>query len=357
MAYSTGSGSARTSLMAAIKAFAEAEGWTTDTYTADTRLIMHKGIAFVCIGVEDPTLRIYTGTGGSYTDTVSKVMVATLATAYDSGVSTYHSQTGSPEIHAATVSLDNNRHSAVVRDLDGSLTWWMFSGDGITDPDYIHVVVQTAADRFAHFSFGFLEQKSLTHSGVVYVTGSENKFYQDAATATTCTHNEPAQQFCPFANARGVFYAPDALPIDGVWTTGMASAFLGVSPSYAEGYSNTSVLRTITFCNSQADGYGSSKRLLGSLPWAYPSAFSGFAPMFSIPVALRNIVTDALIVVGDYPNVRLVNMDGISPETEITLGADVWVVFPVLRQDSWANSSITLSPSTGPYGLAYKKIV
>jgi hypothetical protein len=244
-----------------------------------------------------------------------------------------------------------------VNDLAGPFSsWWFFSG-GSSDPNYIHCVIRTAADRYTHFSFGQIDQKSMTHAVCSYVTGLSSVHWQDTSNQgyNPPAANHPSQQAVPFASSGVVVYSPDAFPSSGSWSAGMATSYAGV------GYQNCEFMKTVKLRDSQAATFSAANpecRLLDSLGFAYASSYSGYAPFYALPVLIRNNANGNLVYLGDFPNVRLINMQDISVETEIALGADTWKVFPIMRYDSFSNvGSTPCVPQTGPYGIAYKKNV
>ena len=53
---------------------------------------------------------------------------------------------------------------------------------------------------------------------------------------------------------------------------------------------------------------------------------------------------------GTVRDLRTVNITDIAPAEEVTIGADTWIVMPLLQKGSGANTS-------GNQGYAYKKII
>ena len=365
MAYATGSGSTSSDLLLAIKNFAVSQGWTAAQYVSGSLLRLNKDACFVNIGLITQSINIFSGATGGSTVVTDHLLVANLSTSFNTSSATVWGQPNSPEA-VSPPSYNFYPNSAIVNDLAGPFTsWFMFSGNGTTDPDYIHVVVRTAADRYTHFSFGMVDQKSLSHSGVAYVMGHNGIWYQDNQTLSQTTDsyalfNKPSQQPVPFAHVHhGGLYIPNALPSGGTWSsTGMVT--YGDLNS-VRGFGNTEVVRTFHPRDNQNDFLSGSNdqanSLLDPINYAYPSPYSGFAPFFALPVIARNISGNQLCCVGDYPNVRLVNMQSIPVETEVALGTDTWKIFPILRYDEWVNQGIYYAPSTGVIGLAYKKNV
>lgn len=364
MAYATGSGSSSSDLLVAIKNFAVSQGWTAAQFVPGSLLRLSKGICFVNIGLMTVNVNVFSGASGGSTVVADHCMTANLSTSFNTSSTTTWGQPNSPE-PVAPLSYNFYPNSAIVNDLAGPFSsWFMFSGNGSTDPDYIHVVVRTASDRYTHFSFGMVDQKSLSHAGAAYVMGHNGIWYQDAQTLSQTTDNyalfnKPSQQPVPFAHShKAGLYIPNAMPSGGTWSpTGMVTAG---DLNSTRGFGNTELVRTYTPRDNQNDflsGAGNDKAnsLLDPVNYAYPSPYSGFAPFFALPAIVRNISGNQLCCVGDFPNVRLVNMQSIPVETEVLLGTDTWKIFPVMRYEEWVNQGIYYAPSTGVIGLAYKK--
>ena len=88
-----------------------------------------------------------------------------------------------------------------------------------------------------------------------------------------------------------------------------------------------------------------------------PASWSGYSPFWALPcIALSTReTTPAHMYLGDYPNVRLLEMSDLAPQQVLSLSSDDWMVFPVHRQEAWSTASGSRA-STGQYGLAYKKV-
>lgn len=356
MSYATGSAANLNELLAALQTFAAARGWTVVKWTSASNLLfMSKSSCFVAMQGSTASVTHYPGgVSTTYTDTVLRVALSTSLT---SSLTTYNSHPGS----IVTSAADADRIE--VNDLVGPFsTYHFFSGDESGgDPPYIHVVVQTATDRWQHFSFGMVDKRGLSHSGVAYLMGMNRVYYRNNASLTTTTqrYNDPAQQATPFDGGRGSlaqsvalyqFYLPDVLPVS--WA----------APAIVSNYQDaTAALPTLTQNITPAmrpTNYGGSDfpRLLSSVIASPVSQWAGNVTLFPCPVFISN--ASQLCHVGDFPNVRIVNMDSLGPGSEITYGTDTWKVFPSLSQRAWGQDRLAGfdGPSTGQYAVAYKKV-
>lgn len=367
MAYATGSAADLPSLMTAIKDFALAEGWTIDKYVnsgtiGNNLLFMTKGacaVAFqaaVVTGIADWT------TGANVPRTENRLRGA-LATSINTALNTYFGHPGS----LVTTATDGDRIE--INDLDGPFAAYHFFSDPSVS-DYVHVVVQCGADRYQHFGFGNVDQGDFTHAGVGYLTGVSRPYWRthsNAVTANTSNnYNKPGSHRSGFATRRiavestgstidyadatFAFHAPDALPAGwaamhiqrDAYVARVANLLHFVPYNIIQGPRNEVVLQApinamVTYNNA--------------------NNFSGVAAMFGVPAVLSRTGPNQNCYVGDIPNVRLLNMDGMAPGQELTFGGETWVVFPNLRQTGWGNAAVQGDQATsGHYGTAHKKV-
>lgn len=331
MAYSTGSGGSSTELLDAIQVFASAQGWTISSYLRGSYLKMSNGVAKIMIVPTSVSRDIYSGNSitGSRRSAPDAGLDGRLCSSFTSDIRIDH-QTNSSNV------------DVVIYDLTGPLVqWYLFAGNaGAGDPPYIHCVVQTAGDRYTHMSMGLVDKKNLTHGGAAYLVGHGDAWYQNNYTDYSPSFNFPQFKTVPFGNSCGNIYVPDALPLTGGWTT-MNDGF---NPTM---YTYDNPLAPFTL--------GVTCRLNSCVSMSSPSTYAGFSVLWAMPVILRN-AAGSLCYVGDFPNVRACNMETLTASQEINLGSDVWKVFPVQRQSNWSSVGVDPSPSTGQYGLAYKKV-
>lgn len=79
--------------------------------------------------------------------------------------------------------------------------------------------------------------------------------------------------------------------------------------------------------------------------------------LWAIPCIRQSSTASQMVYCGDFPNVRAINMEGMTPSQEIALSTDVWKIFPIGRQTAWGSKAeLGFQYSTGQYGLAYKKV-
>lgn len=346
MAYATGSATTANDLLTAIKNFAQSNGWTIDK-TATNLLFLHKGICYVAIQ----------GTTYNYNDFATGSSVSTGDTRFDMAISTslnvalntFFGHGGS----LSTTSTDADR--VVCNNLQGPFPEYHLFTDA--SGNYVHCAVRTGTDTWRHIGFGLLDKGNFTHSGVAYLTSQASSFYSDNASFTSGSHNanQPDKADFPFVqNAGGSraissagqnFYVPDALPNTADWPV--------VSNNH------TAMIDPQNKPSTQYPSTGTSpgSRLLNPLQGAVATQWGGNVMLFPIPVFFFAAAITKTCYVGDYPDVRLLNMEGLQNGQELAVASDVWKIFSIGRQTPWGTQTeLGRVYSTGQFGVAYKKI-
>lgn len=374
MAYATGgSGANITDLMDALRTFAVGQGWTVDKWDSTARLLfLSKGSCAVSMfGDTSVTATQWTGANGGGSSAVipDHWLRIALNTSNNAGLSTFWGHPGS------VVTFAGDGEQITINGLTGPYVAWHFFADSSVG-DHIHCVVQINAECFMHFSFGHVDKKGLTHSGVAYVTGQVNTWFRNVQTfnpsnTNQSPYNRVQRQNIPFLRASDqgangshdnamplILRNTDAWPAS--WTA--AGVFVvgrdGVAPHYRV---NLNYSRGWSHPNQFPSGGDFSGYLLDQVLIAEPTPYSNIVPMFPVPCirSYYNSIDQSLnrlCYLGDFPNVRAMNMTNLTPGQEITLGADTWKVFPALRQTSWESEGVIDGASTGQYAVAYKKV-
>lgn len=356
MAYSTGSAANLNELLAALQTFAATQGWTVDKWTSASNLLfMHKDQCFVTMqGATQSVTHFPGGVSTTYTDTTLRMALSTSIT---TALTTFFGHPGS----LVTAATDVDR--VEVNDLRGPFNaYHFFSGDETGgDPAYIMVVLQVATDRYQHFGFGNIDKKGMTHSGGAFLVGLSRYYYRFVADlfGLSSYFNYPPAHVLPYdggyANqsinaAPELLYLPDALPL--TWTGTMFSA----SNNAAAATPVSIPIATKWARPANYAGVSDQPKLVSNVIASPVSQWSGNLHLWPSPIIMANGTN--LCYVGDHPNVRYCNMEGLGPAQEIVYGSETWVVFPSMTQRVWGQDRAAGFDgcSTGQYAVAYKKV-
>lgn len=367
MAYVTGTGANQQDFLYALKEFALGLGWTISRWdTTNKRLYLEKGVCHACFGWSNVNINTYPYKGASVVVVSEGRIFGNLCNTLGSD-DDFTTFTGST---ALTGHLSNGP-LVYMRNMQGSYVgWYLFSNAA---GDYIHAIVEVRAGVYSWIGFGNANQAGLTHSGAAYLFSSADAYWY----RSTTLYDPPYSMIYynkPYINAPlSVFntneasrllgtslqiYSENALPsATFVNQVGMATgrnsdfsttlqASLGMSNTASTSYSEPSA-ETST---------GAVTYLLSNLFRMNTANYSSVVPMLGVPLICTNTTYTLACMIGMIPDFRCLNLEGLAPAQELTLSTDVWKVFPTLRQTTWADGPLNEAPSSGQYGIAFKKI-
>jgi len=219
---------------------------------------------------------------------------------------------------------------------------WFFEDD-----NYCHVVVEYATGQFRHMGFGeIIKVGSWTGGQYQYAT------YWNQTTAHI---DNPAS---------GVN--------QGWWThfqavtSGQGTLHLKCGPSFPGAFDAATKWLFEDDATTQLDADGDRKGFLwngggyqtGFLSYAASlpvGQYNGFKPLFPEPLFQVNaqVTPDNWWLLGYLPDRRYVNMNGLNPGEEITVGSEIWVPFPVVRKRYSPGDDTEQSYN---FGVAYRKV-
>lgn len=352
MAYATGSAADLPTLLNALRLFAVSNSWTVASWDqTQQRLFLNKGGCYVALKGGTYAYDCWiSGVKQIYNDVTLK---GSLCSAFVGGNTNYWGHTDSP------VTADGQAARIEINDLKGPFTAYHFFSGGSGDPNYIHVALQVASNRWQHFGFGEIDKGPLTHSGGAYFVGPNRNFYNigtsGSPTDTYQSYNSPARQPVPytgmndwnvFGNSSEQVYIPDALPVS--WSAPkVCCAALTVKPH-----------PTIVTMDRIADWpqIQIESRPLTNVAVSAASSWGGNLVLWPTPIILTK--GTQLCYVGDHADVRVANIQGFTPGVEVPYGPDTWMVFPTVSQQPWGNDYFAGydGVSSAQYGLAYKKV-
>lgn len=203
--------------------------------------------------------------------------------------------------------------------------------------DQIWVSVAIArSGEYRHFTFGRLD-KAGVYTGGTYVDGTDWPVTNYPATFS--------YKHIPFQGAYfsggGLGYIRADIPNDD-----RANWFHAIGAQ--------SHLASIAYGETGEVGHGTAASLVYR---ADRNAFSGRSILHAIPLYVRRTGSETYFSpMGIVQDVRYCSINKFEPEQEITIGGDVWKLFPVA-----AKRPITGAPETGPagsgdYAFAIKKV-
>lgn len=343
-------------LLSVINSFAQSQGWTEvfNDIVANGQLGIEKGNAHITLGEkpgENPIARTDEVNGGTVND-ATLYMVANHS--INPATQTYW---GQPNSIITSQTDDDNVFN---NDLAGSFSnVWLYSN---ATGSYIHVVVQSSANRYTSFSFGVLDKKGMSNPDVAYVSGM---FYEWWPGVNPYAGTISAAWIYPTSveHAIGFFGENDltsSVRKNGVMLfipDGVIDPVLGFTDGDFQTLSIDRIMQRgddKDFAIVNGDG-----KMLDHFLAVDNSLTTGGIPMSGLGV--RYIENNITTYVGDYPDVRLVNMTNINPAQEIKFGADTWQCFPLKRKGDRSETTFGVNPQPNTnsieYGIAIKKVV
>lgn len=330
MTYQTGTSTNMADLISKLNTFAVANGWTSDEHTpASGRLALHKGSCYVSFRWDTSAplhLSVHQALG--YTGGLEPG-----AHPNDSG-NGYNTTTSHTNANLLT--------ERVVTDIgNGAFASYHFFEDDDGTRSYIHVVVQIVATVYRHFGFGRID-KFGDWTGGEYAYG---QFRQNTPGNPVDTQYTALLDglFASATNTRrAATIHMEGLPGQGgsekwgqIWGT-----VAGTLPADEAGQPKSDI-----------QGGFRSGPVARNFGWISAGAQSGLIPTYPIWLFYRNRATNFVYALGSMPDVRGMNIRFFAAEDQITIGSDVWVIFP-LQQRTLA----AVQERSYYSGIAYKKI-
>jgi hypothetical protein len=277
---------------------------------------------------------------------------AALSSSLDSGPPyQYHDHPDS----IVTTETDNDRVRCNDLGEPPFINVWFFSG-GAGDVEYIHMVVQTAGERYSHFSVGIIDPVGQTHAECAFCCSMWWEWW-----LSSFTNNNPASDNhnCGYYwgdDEEGQVFIPHSVS-DPVLPTG----FQDVSPNGLP--FNGSQLTTVMKRDWEDEDHWnppSQGRILDFTLPSYNQPTTGGTVMWALPMLFRDTGSPrSHIMLGVLPGVRYARIDDVAPGTVLTYGSEEWVIFPFKRKGLRDNTVSGSDPvdlvNTIEYGLAYKK--
>ena len=208
-----------------------------------------------------------------------------------------------------------------------------------TDPTktYLHVAVETTANEFRHIHVGVLDKIGV-YDGGEYTQGISHDQAQQFIDEPMNFQHGWAWTLIGNAVGRRQFIRADADGFDWKITQSLnTESWAPPMQGAAQGYPLEDFLEVKS---------GFSKA-------AQPQTFNSTVVLFNMPCHIFRSSTK-WTPVGKPHDLRICNMQNVSPSTSIFFGGDEWVIFPyVQKKDPAVRDNL---PSSGFLAFAYKKI-
>jgi hypothetical protein len=264
--------------------------------------------------------------------------------------------------------------------------YWMFAP---TDGRYVYCVIKTRDREYRHFHVGLLDGLATDFDADSFIvtshfwdslrgneTGSSGINDDRCKAPYSAEHNIPFKNgnggttggsFAEFQFSRGQWlYLPNLngnTPTSDFYATSNDQVDNQLTSSFPAGGSNpySKTVGDVNTVSGSTTFYGVAGMTgyddaIGTNLFATEKAFaSNGKPLVPIFVTAMNFFDGAWrqSPVAQVPDVFRINVDGIAAETEITVGSDTYVVFPMINDDSQNVQSG--EGYSGYEGLAYRK--
>lgn len=252
----------------------------------------------------------------------------------------------------------NNRKFVMVGPLATSLYAYHLFANG----DFVHVVIEETPGRFRHLSFGFINKYGAFAGGQYLTAGCPIESVTTTPYAFNISNHSipfgsnsqsPSRSSLASYGYPGTYVRAD---IDG-WAVGWRMLSRDwYNSDQLDAYGCTSYSNT---ANNRAGYIGSSTQnslhaLAHDLAYhCSPQNYNGLAPMQPCYVGVnRTPYVGTWTLLGEFPDVRFLNISNLTPGDELTLGTDVWKIFPLWNKAYTADAE----PISYDYGLAYRKV-
>ncbi|WLJ71199.1 hypothetical protein [Sphingomonas phage Birtae] len=226
---------------------------------------------------------------------------------------------------------------------------WLITDDAAT---YCHVIVQCAPVRYAHFSFGDLDDKGIHATPLPFCSALFWQFWSNSA--QFADNNGGGNPFNYVVSG-----SHDIDFTDGTSVVGIPAGLLDTTLFFTAGaIPNSSLLSLCDREYAKTAGTNNSARFLDYFPSISNKAHIGGIMLSPMPVVSTAGTNDVRAFIGEYPGVALVNMQGLSPGQTLTFADDDWIVFPWKQFGTAEAMKYGLNPLPQPnswrYGFAYR---
>lgn len=333
MAFTSGTATDLEDLIADISTFLQANGWTEDRRDNAAGIVGWSKNSIFVSGRWDPA--------DPQALSLHQATAALPASGTEPGDATGDSGNGynTSSSHSNT----NLRTERYVELGNGPFVHYaIFEQDA--SPAYVHIVVETSTDIFAHFGFGELDKVGDGWTGGEYCYGNVHE------SSTELFANSTWLLDGVFGNTSG----NDERQAATIRISGFPSQLAGSVWGQVWGRCrNDANAPDDTAGNPKVGIQGGFRAGPFAKHWGVMSAdkLTGMIPMYSIGCFYCDNVNDYVYFIGWQPDVRAVNMRGIAAKEQVVIGSDTWHIYPATQRDIGNGSG-----TTGYMGIAYKEV-
>ena len=321
MAFETGVSTSPMDLLDKVRTFAAGVGWSVTTGGA---------------GGDGPLgqVSMESAADGVFIHAISEAashrIRSMIATGYTGPSTQFYAHAGSAN-NSATVS--DHVHVRAPNFGGTHVAYWLFGN--ASAPRYIHCVVEVTAGKFLHWSFGTISKFSAgAWTGGGYNTGM---FWPDSV---------PTGSSWPFSHRPGTANAKAYMRADGLLGAG--------TPGWKRDFG--------TVANGLSDTNSFTNWLMAGGLNSFTQR-SVLAPIYAKVEQSESGGVQQNMILGVFPDVRMVSLDGRIPGEVLTVGSDDWYVFPVREKPASPATGSSAYSMTGSapnhhfnlLGLAYKR--
>lgn len=296
MTYQTGAYTSPLDLLTTLRTFAVARGWTLNTSSGQ--------------GGDPSGNQVSLQSDGHVVniipDHANTRLRAQPSTAWINNTTNFEDHTGSPN----TGGLMSTTVQMSLFTAGAGVAYHLFGNNA--GPRYIHLIAETSASRFSHFSFGTITKVG-TWTGGGYVTGS-------AFSTTNSTQMWPA-----FGYDANVTNGTQWMRVDNLVGLG--------SPGWRQEWGSLALFDVGQPMVDNLWKCGLDTQTQRSL----------LAPVYCVAKTNEASTPGQCVFLGTVPDVRLVSLQGRLPGEVLTIGADDWHVFPLREKATPVSDSVAYS--------------
>jgi hypothetical protein len=213
------------------------------------------------------------------------------------------------------------------------LGYHIFTQAGGASP-YIHCILEVTSGVFVHIHFGT----------IVSTNGGGNVNYVGCS-STVSPNGTPYNSYPQFQTTPWADNTFDGMMINAT-VDGTNHWFR------SQNIVGTPTRALFPFVNPVNPSLG--KQLYFAAVKSQPNTFNGLPVLLPMPIMLERASGNLWAYVGDALDIRQYNLQSNSPKDEITIGSDVWKVFPVITKGS-ATNVYNGALCSGMVGFAFRK--